>query len=255
MPAACSAETSCAPPGSAITRSGVARRDLDITDADAVDAPWPTRARTRWSTAPPSPTSTAPRPARGACASTPRAPACRAAAAPARRSHPSTDYVFDGSGHAPTSSPTRRTPLSVYGESKLAGEMAPTSTPATSRAHLWLFGTGGRNFVETMLELGSEQSGTARRRPGRRPTYTGHLAVACCASPRPSLRPAPHGRRRAVLLVRVRAGDLRRRGGRLPRPVDHRRVRAPAPRPAWSVLDSVAGRDLSSRLAHGPEAT
>jgi dTDP-4-dehydrorhamnose reductase len=95
--------------------------------------------------------------------------------------YPSTDYVFDGERREPylESDPTK--PLSVYGESKLAGEHA---TAAANPRHYvvrssWLFGAHGPNFVETMLALGREsgQVVVVRDQVGC-PTYTGHLADA-----------------------------------------------------------------------------
>ena len=61
------------------------------------------------------------------------------------------------------------------------------------------------------------------------PTFTGHLAealVRLAATER--LRDPPHGRRRLLLLVRVRARDLRARGRRVPRvsPAPRRSSRA-----------------------------
>ncbi|HIJ86472.1 MAG TPA: dTDP-4-dehydrorhamnose reductase [Desulfuromonadales bacterium] len=71
----------------------------------------------------------------------------------------STDYVFDGGKGTPYVEDDATCPLSVYGESKLAGEM----NAAFSREHLivrtqWLYGLHGKNFVETMLRLGAEKS-------------------------------------------------------------------------------------------------
>jgi len=70
----------------------------------------------------------------------------------------STDYVFDGSKGAPYLEDDAPHPLNVYGESKLAGEMNAAVNPD----HLivrtqWLYGLHGKNFVETMLRLGSER--------------------------------------------------------------------------------------------------
>ena len=90
----------------------------------------------------------------------------------------STDYVFDGRKTEPYVESDATGPLSAYGRSKLAGERA---TAEASPRHFvvrssWLFGPGGRNFVETMLGLGPEvrvvddQVGC--------PTFTGHLAEA-----------------------------------------------------------------------------
>ena len=68
----------------------------------------------------------------------------------------------------------------MYGETKLAGEQA---TAAANPRHYvvrtsWLFGAGGRNFVETMLEIGGRdgQVVVVRDQVGA-PTFTGHLAT------------------------------------------------------------------------------
>lgn len=71
----------------------------------------------------------------------------------------STDYVFDGGKGEPYVEDDAPNPLSVYGESKLAGEMNAAFCPE----HLivrtqWLYGQYGKNFVETMLRLGSEKN-------------------------------------------------------------------------------------------------
>ena len=70
----------------------------------------------------------------------------------------STDYVFDGKlGRAYTEFDATN-PLSVYGKSKLAGEML--ARQITDRLYVlrtaWLYGDGP-NFVRTMLKLGHER--------------------------------------------------------------------------------------------------
>lgn len=70
----------------------------------------------------------------------------------------STDYVFDGGKGTPYAEDDAPCPISVYGESKLAGEMNAAFCPQ----HLivrtqWLYGLHGKNFVETMLRLGAEK--------------------------------------------------------------------------------------------------
>ncbi|MCA1682631.1 MAG: dTDP-4-dehydrorhamnose reductase [Actinobacteria bacterium] len=91
----------------------------------------------------------------------------------------STDYVFDGSKDTPYVESDEPSPLGSYGSSKLAGEI--DTAAVNPRHHLvrtsWLFGTGGRNFVETMLELGSRRGevSVVTDQVGS-PTYTPHLA-------------------------------------------------------------------------------
>ncbi len=67
--------------------------------------------------------------------------------------HVSTDYVFDGSQN-PHREAEPFTPLSVYGQSKAAGDIAVSLTPQHYILRTsWVIGEG-KNFVRTMLELG-----------------------------------------------------------------------------------------------------
>lgn len=71
----------------------------------------------------------------------------------------STDYVFDGSKKASYQEDDLPNPLSVYGQSKLAGELNACAVPD----HLivrtqWLYGLHGRNFVDTMLGLAKDKT-------------------------------------------------------------------------------------------------
>ena len=92
----------------------------------------------------------------------------------------STDYVFNGQGSDPWKPDEKNyAPLNVYGESKLAGEMAVSSV--LERYYIvrtaWVFGTNGNNFVRTMLKL-SETHDTLRVVCDQigTPTYTRDLA-------------------------------------------------------------------------------
>ena len=73
--------------------------------------------------------------------------------------HFSTDYVFDGSKPTPYTIYDEPNPLNVYGHSKLLGEKYIQWL--LNRFYLirtsWLFGLHGKNFIETMLELGQKQ--------------------------------------------------------------------------------------------------
>src|SRR5881296_4017745 len=72
--------------------------------------------------------------------------------------HFSTDYVFDGEKRAPYTEEDEAKPISVYGESKLAGEK---NVLATENRHLvvrvcWVFGPDRPSFVDSMVKHAQE---------------------------------------------------------------------------------------------------
>ncbi|MGI8439231.1 MAG: dTDP-4-dehydrorhamnose reductase [Thermoleophilaceae bacterium] len=169
--------------------------------------------------------------------------AAAAAAAGAAVLYPSTDYVFDGTKREPyvESDPTR--PQTVYGQSKLAGEH---ETASANPRHViartsWLFGTGGRNFVETMLRLAGEHAEvTVVRDQVGCPTYTPHLAEALVALLAAESYGVHHVAARGECSWYEFAREIFRQA-----PVECRvesttsaEFRRPAPRPAYSVLVS-----------------
>jgi dTDP-4-dehydrorhamnose reductase len=93
--------------------------------------------------------------------------------------HISTDYVFDGlkEGEYEVADPCR--PLSVYGASKLGGELAVRSLCPKHwiLRTSWVFSEFGTNFVKTMLRLARERDElrVVADQFGR-PTYAGDLA-------------------------------------------------------------------------------
>lgn len=97
--------------------------------------------------------------------------------------HISTDYVFDGTGVAAARGPGDATaPCGVYGRTKLAGERAVT---AAGGAHVilrtsWVFSAHGSNFLQTMLQLGSDHSRlTVVADQVGGPTPAGDIAATC----------------------------------------------------------------------------
>jgi dTDP-4-dehydrorhamnose reductase len=72
--------------------------------------------------------------------------------------HFSTDYVFDGSGTQAWQETAATGPLSVYGQSKLAGEQAVARTPKHLMLRTsWVYAARGGNFAKTMLRLAAER--------------------------------------------------------------------------------------------------
>jgi len=73
--------------------------------------------------------------------------------------HISTDFVFKGEKPTPLNEEDEAKPINVYGETKLAGELA---VKGLLEKHFvirtgWLYSEYGNNFVKTMLKLGSER--------------------------------------------------------------------------------------------------
>ena len=95
--------------------------------------------------------------------------------------HISTDYVFDGTRNKPYTETDKPNPISIYGKSKLDGELAIQETSGNYAIirTAWLFGPYRENFVTAMLQLGrknhtvsvvTDQCGS--------PTYTADLSYA-----------------------------------------------------------------------------
>jgi dTDP-4-dehydrorhamnose reductase len=71
--------------------------------------------------------------------------------------HISTDYVFDGTSNRPYKVNDKTSPRSVYGQSKLNGEISIVNSSCKFLIirTAWLFSEYGKNFVKTMLRLNS----------------------------------------------------------------------------------------------------
>jgi dTDP-4-dehydrorhamnose reductase len=157
----------------------------------------------------------------------------------------STDYVFDGTKAEPYNEWDATNPQSVYGRSKLGGELelGPDSTIVRVA---WVCGAHGNNFVRTMLRLAAERDtwGVVDDQRGC-PTFTPDLADA--------IRRFAVDRRPGVFHVTNQGAttwfDLAREvlelAGVDPEkvtPISTADYGAPAPRPANSVLDNAALR-------------
>ncbi len=172
----------------------------------------------------------------------------------------STDYVFSGEEDRPYREDDPPAPVNAYGRSKLRGE----ELAASARQHLivrtaWLYGEGGRSFVEairgqiaagrTELEVVHDQRGC--------PTYAADLAEAILDLVAAGARGIVHAvstgdaswYELAVEIVRLLGAGVR------VVPVPTSRVPRPARRPRNSVLDTTRLRSLLGRpLPHWRDA-
>ena len=104
----------------------------------------------------------------------------------------STDYVFDGTNHTPYTEDEDTCPNSVYGRTKLVGELNVQKLCERSMIirTAWLYSTFGNNFVKTMIRLGREKAelGVIFDQIGT-PTYARDLAVCIMTAIRQGVIP------------------------------------------------------------------
>lgn len=163
--------------------------------------------------------------------------------------HVSTDYVFDGTLDRPYREDDAPNPQSVYGMSKLGGEVAAGVGAAIARTS-WVCGEHGSNMVELVLRLAADADRDLAFVDDQRgcPTFTTDLA--------PALRRLAAERRTGVHhLTNQRAvswyefvGEILAAAGHDPsrvRPISTADLDPPrpAPRPANSVLDNAVWRE------------
>lgn len=156
--------------------------------------------------------------------------------------YPSTDYVFAGDSPVPRRPDDDVAPRSVYGQSKLAGEEAVRRSGAR---HLiartsWLFGAGGRNFVDAVLvrAAAGERVRVVDDQTGR-PTWTDELARALTELARAGREGVHHVACSGRATWRELAQEALRLAGVVAtvEAVTTEEFGAAAPRPRWSVLD------------------
>jgi dTDP-4-dehydrorhamnose reductase len=153
----------------------------------------------------------------------------------------STDYVFNGRKNAPYQEDDAPAPLSIYGESKLAGEMNVKFNPDYLIVRTqWLYGHGGKNFVETMLRMAGERSelSVVDDQIGA-PTWTRDLALAIKALIDKGCRGTYHVANSGFVSWNGFAREIFEQAGLAVtvNPMSTEQLGRPAPRPLYSVLD------------------
>ncbi|MEU6093789.1 dTDP-4-dehydrorhamnose reductase [Streptomyces sp. NPDC047079] len=174
--------------------------------------------------------------------------------------HLSTDYVFPGDARRPYPEDAPTGPVNAYGRSKRAGEQAVAELlPETGYIvrTAWLYGTHGRNFVATMLELATRRAtlDVVADQHGQ-PTWARALARQLAALGRAALAGrAPAGIYHGTAAGRTTWYGLARETFRLSgldperiRPVGSQKFPRPAARPAFGVL----GHDNWARAGLAP---
>ena len=164
--------------------------------------------------------------------------------------HISTDYVFDGV--APLDDAGRPRPYvesdptgprSVYGSTKLDGERQVLAASArhTVVRTAWLYGVDGPNFVATMLRLAGERDAVqvVDDQIGS-PTWSGHLAPAVLGLLERQVSGLVHLTGAGAVSWNGFAREIFRQAEVDCRvePASSEQLARPAPRPAYSILES-----------------
>ena len=156
----------------------------------------------------------------------------------------STDYVFDGTKHTPYVEDDDTCPNSVYGRTKLVGEINVQKLCERSMIirTAWLYSTFGNNFVKTMIRLGHEKPelGVIFDQIGT-PTYARDLARVIMTAIEQGVRPGIyHFSNEGVTSWYDFTKAIHRLAGITTcrvRPLHTAEYPTPAARPHYSVLD------------------
>ena len=163
----------------------------------------------------------------------------------------STDYVFDGTQHVPYTEDADTCPNSVYGKTKLVGELNVQKFCERSMIirTAWLYSTFGNNFVKTMIRLGKEKPelGVIFDQIGT-PTYARDLAVAIFAAIEQGIVPGIyHFSNEGVISWYDFTKAIHRLAGITTchvRPLHTSEYPTPANRPHYSVLDKTKIKNI-----------
>ena len=164
--------------------------------------------------------------------------------------HISTDFVFDGTKSVPYLPTDNACPLSVYGSSKLGGEVALQSRLPDKHTIIrtsWLYSEYGKNFVQTMLRLMKQKDelGVVADQVGS-PTSTHSLVALLLTMLSQGIKPGIYHWTdgasiswyefaQAIQQEAIDQGLLKKK---IPiKPLTTKEYPAPAVRPAYSVLD------------------
>lgn len=156
----------------------------------------------------------------------------------------STDYVFDGTKHTPYVESDTPCPNSVYGSTKLAGEIGVSKFCKRTMIirTAWLYSTFGNNFVKTMIRLGKEKPelGVIFDQIGT-PTYARDLAQVIMTAIEKGIQPGVyHFSNEGVISWYDFTKAIHRLAGITTchvRPLHTSEYPTPAARPHFSVLD------------------
>lgn len=161
----------------------------------------------------------------------------------------SSDYVFDGTHGRPYTEFDRVNPLSMYGRSKEAGEQKVRQTLENHYIvrTSWVHGANGGNFAKTMLRLGRERGAVSvvDDQTGS-PTFTTDLAAQIRLLAVSDAHGTYHLTNSGHCTWFEFASTIFQLAG-VPvdlSPTDTQSFGAPAPRPAYSVLDNLMARQI-----------
>lgn len=172
--------------------------------------------------------------------------------------HVSTDFVFDGTASQPYAPDAAPNPVSAYGATKLAGEIAAGPDALIVRT-AWVYAAVGSNFVHTMLRL-------MRERPEVRvvadqigtPTHVAGLARALWTLSAAGAHGLHHWTDAGVaswydfaMAIQEEALAIGLLDAAVPIiPIRTRDYPTPAQRPAYSVLDKTSSWAITGPAAH-----